>query len=51
MTHTLLPLAGWQDSEGGHLHNAIPVTEALVAGLTVGKLAREATGALVAADT
>lgn len=38
--------------EGGatHLHNAIPIAKALVAGLAVGELAGEAAGALVAAD-
>ncbi len=34
-----------------HLHNAIPVSKTLVTGLTVGELARKASGALVTADT
>lgn len=34
-----------------HLHNAIPVPEALVTGLAVGELAREASGTLITADT
>lgn len=36
--------------EKAHLHDAIPVPEAVVAGLTVGELAGEASGTLVAAD-
>lgn len=34
-----------------HLHNAIPVPEALMTGFAVGELAREASGTLVTADT
>lgn len=34
-----------------HLHNAVPVSEALVTGLAVGELPRKASGTLVTADT